>query len=226
VDDFIEFLGQQEGFEHAPSLLGAAVHEQMREVVEGVALAVDDADCPVQGKKPDAVWCGERFGVVIEAKARLTPRTDPECASPDSLLEAWRRAWEAVDQADSFLRDARTGGWLLQRTGKAPCVWVLVLLLAEDDVAERTAFRHVTSRWNLLSRTSLSGVALFSFGAIEGALRTQGADSLGRDIERTWLESGVDGLNQPGEEPTYPGLERPPYLERAFQRLLRASREP
>jgi hypothetical protein len=225
VDDFIEFLAQQDGFEHAPSLLGQALHEHLRDVVGGHALLIDDSDCPVKGKKPDAVWCGDRFGVVIEAKGRLTPRTDPECTSPGSLLEAWRRAWEAVEQADSFLGDSRTGPWLLKQTGRAPpSVWVLVVLVGENDVAERTSFRHATARWNLLSGTALSGVGVSSFGGMESALRTQSPDAFGRSLELAWRESGVDGLGQPPEEATFPPVARPSYLEKALERLVRVSK--
>ncbi len=224
LDDFVEALAEQPGFEHASSLLGQAVHAHLSEVIDGYAISIDDTDCPVQGQKPDAVWCGERFGVVVEAKARLTPRTDPECVSPDSLLVAWSRAWEAVEQADAFLRDPRTGPWLLQKMRSVPDVWVLILLVDESGVAERTAFRHVTSRWQLLSRTKLAGVGLYSFGALEAVLRTQSPDSVGRMVERAWMEAGVDALEQPPEEPRLPAAStRPAYLERAFNRLLAAS---
>jgi len=39
-----------------------AVHEHVSDLVAGYAMPVDDSDCPISGKKPDAVWCGQRFG--------------------------------------------------------------------------------------------------------------------------------------------------------------------
>jgi hypothetical protein len=220
VDDFIEFLTQEPRLEPS-SLLGAGLHRHLGEVLNGLALVIDDEDCPVPGKKPDALWCGERFGVVIEAKVRLTPRTDPECVSPDSLLEAWRRAWEAVEQADGFLNDPAARAWVTSKTGRSPSEWALAILVDERGIAERSQFRHATSRWRLLSGTKLAGLALLSFEGLEAAVRTQTPDSLGAQIARDWKDSGADALAQPPEEPSLPRVADLPYLQRASRLLVR-----
>ena len=179
---------------------------------------IDEADCPIEGKKPDAVWCGDRFGVIIEAKSRLTPRNDADCVSPDSLLESWRKAWEAVEQADEFIRDPRTAEWLRTKTSRAPSVWVLAILTDEAGVAERIAFRHVTARWNLLAGTRLAGLGLISFRGLEGALEAMSADEFGRSIEEGWIASANSGIEEPPEEPDARGS-RPKHLERALKQL-------
>ncbi len=220
IDDFVHFLPQEGGLE-PPSLLGQALHRHLAEVLDGFALVIDDDDCPMKGKKPDAVWCGDRFGVVIEAKARLTPRTDPDCVAPDSLLVAWRRAWEAVEQADGFLRDPAAKNWIQKRTGRSPCVWVLAILVDERGVAERTQFRHATARWQLLSGTRLAGLALMTLECLEAAVRKQTPDTTARQIERAWTESGLNALNQPPEEPDLPSIDQPAYLQRASTLVAR-----
>jgi hypothetical protein len=227
VDDFIDFLVDNGTFARrvgvpAPSLLGRAVHQMLGAALGPGVLVIDDSDCPIPGKKPDAIWCGDRYGVVIEAKSRVTPRTDPECVRPDSILEAWRRCWEAVEQASEFIRESGARRWVEEKTGRSPAVWVLAIAVDEELVAERTGFRHATSRWDRLAGTGLAALALVSLGCLEGSVRQLSPDSFGRFIERSWMESGNDGFQQPAEEPTLSLQDRPPHLNAAFQRLLSA----
>src|SRR5581483_434672 len=56
----------------ATSLLGAAIESHLADIFGGHALLIDST-CPVQGKKPDALWCGSRFGVVVEVKSEVDP---------------------------------------------------------------------------------------------------------------------------------------------------------
>jgi hypothetical protein len=217
LDEFVDFL-PREGSLEPPSLFGAALHRHLAEALDGAALLIGD-DCPVRGKKPDALWCGERFGVVVEAKARLTPRTDPDLREPDSLLRAWQLASEAVDQAAGFLGDPSARGWILCASGRSPSVWVLAILVDERGVAERTQFRYATSRWNLLSGTGLAGLALLTLENLEAAVRTQTADSFGRSVERAWTDAGLNLLQQPPEEPEVRPIEQPAYLQRAWNLL-------
>lgn len=227
VDDFIDFLIDDGRFVErvgvpAPSLLGHAVHRMLGATLGAGVLLIDDSDCPVPGKKPDAVWCGDRYGVVIEAKTRVTPRSDPECLRPDSLLEGWRRCWEAVEQASEFIRDEGARRWVQTKTGRSPSVWTVAIVVDEELVGERTSFRHATSRWARLDATRLAGVAVISIGCIEAVVRQLSPDTFGRFIERSWMESGNDGFQQPAEEPTLAMRQRPSHLDSAFQRLLRA----
>ncbi len=217
LDEFVEFL-PREGALEPPSLFGGALHQHLAEALGGRALVVDD-DCPVRGKKPDALWCGDQFGIVVEAKARLTPRSDPNCLAPDSLLRAWRLAFEAVDQAGAFLRDAAARRWVEKRVGHLPSRWVLAILVDERGVAERTQFRHATARWKLLAGTGLEGLALLTMECVEAAVRTRTADTFGGEIERAWNQSGADALRQPPEEPQMPSIDEPEYLMRASDLL-------
>jgi hypothetical protein len=219
LDDFVDFLPKEPPLEPT-SLFGGALHRHLAEVLGDRALIVGD-DCPVRGMKPDALWCGERLGVVVEGKARLTPRTDPNCLAPDSLLLAWQRAFEAVDQASAFLRDPVAREWVAARVGRLPSKWVLAILVDERGVAERTQFRHATARWGLLTGTDLEGVALLTVECLEAAVRTQTADALGEWIESAWRDSAADALDQPPEEPDLPPVEDVPYLKRANDLLVR-----
>ena len=112
---------------------------------------------------------------------------------------AWSRCWEAVEQASQFLGHAPTRVWLTQRTGRVPDVWVAVIVVDEVLVAERTGFRHVTSRWDLLAKTGLAGVAIITLGCLERVVRQMSADGFGRWVERAWLASGQNLLDQPEE---------------------------
>lgn len=226
VDDFIAFVDQQVESAGrlgvpAPALLGQAVHHVMRDALSGRMLVIDDAECPVVGKKPDAVWFGERFGILVEAKARVTPRSDPELDDPDSLLETWRRCWEAVEQASAFVNNAKAREWLQSVTTRRPAMWVLAIVVDEVRVAERSAFRHATSHWGLLPK-ALEGVALVTFDFLDAAVATQTPDAVGEAIRGHWRDSGRDALQQPPEEPPAASGPRPAYLERAYQRLLKA----
>jgi hypothetical protein len=227
VDDFIDSCEADAGFTArvgvpAASLLGRATDRHIAAAVRPDVLVIDDSDCPVKGKKPDAVWSGEHFGVVFEAKARVTPRGDPECSTPDSLLVTWSRCWEAVGQASEFLASSSAKPWLAKRTGREPDIWVLAIVVDEDLVGERTGFRHATARWDLLASTGLAGVAIVTVGCLERVVRQMSADEFGGWVECAWQASGQDLLDQPAEEPTLPSAGRPAYLEEAFKRLLSA----
>ncbi len=227
VDEFIDSCEADVGFTArvgvpAASLLGRATHRHLAAAVGPDVLVIDDSDCPVKGKKPDAVWSGEHLGVVFEAKARVTPRGDPECTTPDSLLVTWSRCWEAVDQASQFLASPSAKPWLAKRTGHAPDIWVLAIVVDEDLVGKRTSFRHATARWDLLANTGLAGVAIVTVGCVERIVRQMSADEFGGWVECAWRASGQDLLDQPAEEPNLLPAGRPTYLEEAFQRLLSA----
>jgi hypothetical protein len=223
LDGFVEFL-PREGTLEPPSLFGAALHQHLAEALGGRAVVLDD-DCPVRGKKPDALWCGDQFGIVVEAKARLTPRSDPNCLAPDSLLWAWKLAFEAVDQAGAFVRNPAARGWAETKMGRLPSRWVLVILVDERAVAERTQFRHATARWGLLSGTGLEGLALLTMECVERAVRTRRPDAFGEEIAGAWRRSGADALEQPPEEPDLerdlPGVGELEHLKRAAELLSR-----
>ena len=96
-----------------------------------------------------------------------------------------------------------------------------MIVVDERGVAERTQFRHATSRWKMLSRTALSGVAILPLECVEAAVRTQTPDRIARWIERAWMESGRDAIEQLPEEPDLPAIEQPAYLRRAVALLGR-----
>jgi len=122
-----------------------------------------------------------------------------------------------------FLRNPAARAWIKTKTGRAPDVWVLAIVVDEDFAAERTNFRHATARWGLLADTGLSGVAVVTIGSIEKVVEQMTADGFGHAIERAWAEAGSDLLSQPPEEPTPATTPRPQHLEYALQRLIAGS---
>jgi hypothetical protein len=142
------------------------------------------------GKRPDFLWAGDTYAVAIEAKVRVTPGSDLGLSSIRSIIEAWHRLCEAIDQASAYCAELRAQGSALER-------WILVVVVQEALTAELTSFRHAASRWHLLRGTGLTGLAVLTPRELEHFVLEQSADHAGRFLERRYIDAAMDGLDQP-----------------------------
>lgn len=162
-------------------------------------------------RTPDFAWEGDAYTVLIEAKVRVSPASDPHQESATSLLETWKRLCGAVEQAHEYVPTIPASA----RRER----YVLVIVVHEPNAAGYSGFRHAAARFGLLDCTDLVGVAVWSPAELEQVVLTRSADEAGREIERRFLEAAHDALAQPPDAPT--GAEVvTPWVEAAWGALL------
>lgn len=203
--ELIRALAQNRAFDRkaqfdAYSIQGEAFHRYLEKALTGIPrlIAVDPNAGP--GRKPDFLWVGDVFGIVIEAKVRVMPRQDPHHESITSAIETWHRAAESIQQGSEFLASPSAASFLAGAGLRDPGTWALVTVVHEPGTATLTAFRHVAARWKLLERSKLSGLGMMSTRELEQAVYQSDPDSVGRLITLYWIIAGDDALNQPPTE--------------------------
>jgi hypothetical protein len=186
--DFVSFLDEHRGKAlsglDAYSLRGKAFERYLKGVLPKSASFIEVDSLPdVVGERPDYVWLGSTWGVVIEAKFSLRPNSDRSLSGSTAAFESWRRSSEAIDQAAAFLRNNRSS---LEKASRLPEKWVLAIVTSEHANEESTGFTTVATSADLLSGTGLRGLSLLGAGDLEAWITFGNADELGAEIERVW----------------------------------------
>lgn len=168
---------------NAFSLRGTAFANYLRKALplSTTFLDVDRLD-GLSGKRPDFVWLGNDWGVLIEAKFSFRPNTDRYVSVATSVLETWNRAADAVTQGAAFLTRYRA---TIEGAG-SPKRWVLVLVTSEHANEAATGFANLASRVNFLQGTELEGLSVLDAGDLESWTHFAAADELGSEIARVW----------------------------------------
>jgi hypothetical protein len=213
---FIDFLEDNALVEDAYGLRGQAFAQYLRSVAMNVPGVIDvDAVAGVTGRRPDFVWLGTEFGIVIEIKFGLSPNTERYQLSPRGLLEAWSRACGALEQANDFLRSHRSR---LPNTEALPSRWLALVVTYEELPRETTWFHLAAKRWSLLEQTGVEALHLAGIQEFEQALVNGTADEYGRAIAEHWAALNPDTLSQPTMRT--PSGPPPAVIRGAWDRLL------
>lgn len=198
LDEFVAFAASHASTRNIGgdpwSLRGEAFHAHLDAALAGRS-GVISIDRFYEGKTnppshPDLLWLGERFGILIEAKIRLTPNSDSWAKEPTSLFDAWRRGAEALDQCVSYLQRGADGhaGDVHQRQ------WLAVIVTLQTAAAETTSFRSLVKRWNLLAASGLSGFAVVSAAELEHFVLEGDADRYAESLLELWDALEPDSL--------------------------------
>jgi hypothetical protein len=188
--EFVSFLHEHQsaalGGVDAYSLRGKAFERYLRSALPTDQTVVDvDRLKNVSGERPDFVWLGQDWGILIEAKFSLRPNTDRGVSVATSVLEMWRRAAEGANQAAVFLTNHRSRF----ESEAHPRRWAVVLVTSEHTNEEATGFANVSARADLLRGTPLEGLCLLDIGDLESWMHFSTADSLGAEISTAWISA-------------------------------------
>lgn len=213
---FPEFLQSNSFAEDPYGLRGRAFEQYIRKAIQPAHAFIDVDEIPkLTGRKPDLVWLGKDFGIVIEIKFGLSPNTERYHLSSRALLESWVRAAGAVEQAEEFLRAhiAR-----IVTPDQCPTRWIVLIVTYENLVRETTWFHLAAKRWRFLAQTRFESVHMLSSEEFEQFAIHASADECGRVLANYWEAIDPDSLSQPTlESPQGP----PPLLiQEAWDRLL------
>ena len=199
LDDFAAALQADDEYSrNAWSDLGTAFHGHLTDVLTAnpAVRSVDKLTSSPQGPIPDFVWVGDDYGLLIEAKVNLTPRSDPFRRDPMTLVEGWRRAGEAIDQAAHYLARDLDG---VLANKRRPTRWVLLIVTHQPLGADVTVFRTAAKRWGWLSGTGLDALAIVSPAEIEHFGLFGDPDHYGAQILAAWCATDPRSLQQPRE---------------------------
>lgn len=188
--EFVSFLHERQavalGGADAYSIRGEAFARYLRTAIpKGKGVVDVDELNDLSGERPDLVWVGQAWGILIEAKFSLRPNTDRSVSVATSVLETWRRAAEGANQAAVFLTNHRTR---FEGEGH-PRRWAVVLVTSEHTNEEATGFANVAARADLLRGTPLEGLCLLDIGDFESWMHFSTADLLGTEIARAWVSA-------------------------------------
>jgi hypothetical protein len=160
-------------------------------------------------KSVDFDWPGARWRILFEAKNRVRPR--PEIITGPSLIAAWQRAEEAIDQAVEYLADHPSS-----HGAKA----LLVVVTAESFVEDSLYFLAAAKRWNWLAGTGLAGLALMGPAEFEHCTQHMTADAVGDEWSEVWSQLDPSSLDQDFRPPQMysriSATPRPEHLRRAW----------
>ncbi len=213
--DFVDFLEDNSLVSDAYGLRGRAFELHLRKHAEAVDNLVDvDTLEALSGRRPDFVWLGTEFGVVVEVKFGLSPNHERYHLSPPALLEAWKRAAGAVEQADEFIENHRDD----IPCDRLPARWVTIVVTYEDLAREATWFDVAAKRWGLLNGTAFEAMHIENATSFERFTLHSTADDYARAVIKRWSEIDPNSLSQPVLQPPS-GPPHPMYVE-AWKRLL------
>ncbi len=167
-------------------------------------------------KSPDFVWEGKSSVVVFEMKNVLKPRSDQGIFFSRSLVEAWRRASEAIEQGTAQYERNREA-WKSKKC-------VLVLVTAESFTEETVFFLSAAKRWLWLKGSGFVALLHLSSAEFEYYANFADADTLATAAEKIWesLEpNGTQQILRPDDLAASLGrAARLPHLEDAWKRLF------
>lgn len=199
------------------SLRGAAYGGYLRGVL-GPAGAVDaDTLEGVAGKRPDFVWAGEQYGLLIEAKFSLLPGDDRALANFSAAVTTWERAYDALEQATEFATRNRAQ---LARRWPGVEAWLPVVVVHDALPDETTRFKVMAKRAGL-KNAQFPALALLSTSELEKWVARSTPDALSAEAIRVWSQIDPNAvsdevlLREPGK-----GDDLAPHLRSAFTRIL------
>lgn len=197
--EFFEHLADNEmqvlNGKPAYSLRGEAFEEYLRQALVHTSLF----DCAklqgLVGLRPDFIWVGQEYGIMIEAKFTLRPNTDVKLMSASSTVVSWDRTCEAIQQADGFLRqlpNAKGLGFDAAKKRK----WILLVCTYDSLAHEATAFMAPAKLWQFLGETTVSAVGLVSPAELEFHVRRSNPDAVAAKVSKVWDALNPTATNQ------------------------------
>jgi hypothetical protein len=228
--DFVAFLDEHSNDalagRNAFSLRGQAFAQYLRKhLPKTPALHDIDEMEGITGQRPDFIWVGNDWGVIIEAKFSLRPNTDRALSAVSSAVESWRRAAEAVEQAAAFIN---ANASRLATLKIHPRCWVLAVVTNEHANEEALGFRSIAREADLLRNTGLEGLCLVGVSNLEDWMAHSSPDLFGAPAARIWASTGddpmaIEGVEREGRK----DAPEPAHIQTARQELFGpASRTP
>lgn len=221
LDEFFAFARAHEQDyrlgEDAYSARGGAFHSYLSETLCRNGIVDVDRHAEVTGSKPDFLWVGERYGVIIEAKIRLGPNSDPWGRSAMSMWESWQTGARALGQAASFLGRRCDG---LVDVDIDDREWLLLIVTMQPLAAEATSFRTVAKHWGLLRDTGFRALAVVSPGEVEHHVLISAPDDYAAMLCRAWDEVDPHSPSRPAEGFLPPMPAVPPLVKEGWARLF------
>ncbi|WP_148273329.1 hypothetical protein [Stigmatella aurantiaca] len=228
LHEFVSFLQAHRatalGGQDAYALRGEAFGNYLRDLLRARP-GVHDCDAPEMGgltsRKPDFLWVGEEYGVMVEAKVFLRPNEDRLLVDATSAVETWRRAAETISQAVGLLRNSRA---VLERHIRLPEKWVLIVVSNEDLIESTTGFKGVARAGNLLDGTGLDALALLSSSEFEDWVVHGSPDELARQAVQAWsnLKPGDLGYDSRVSRQSSQRESELPHIAEAWSSLIPA----
>lgn len=161
-------------------------------------------------KRPDFEWRGTRYGILIEAKAKIVP--DAFDGSARCFVDALERLHGAVEQARDYVSDL---------DGRDSLRWVSVVVVHDPLTGERSAFRLAALRWGFLDGGPLCAAAVLETSDLEHLVLSQSADEVGEMLERLWLQArAAPPMSQPPSLDPYVESQALPVIEAGYDELF------
>ena len=172
------------------------------------------------GRRPDFLWMGERFGVVIEAKLTLSPHEDMEHRVNTSVLKAWALGCEAIEQGCAFIRSGHPA------VGETACrTWIMVIVTMEAGAADVTHFAAAAKRWAMLDDSPFVALHVADVAELEHFALTGSPDAYAEMLIERWGSLSLDFRD--GLVPVrYQETMVMPSLAEAWDRLYSATSNP
>lgn len=164
--------------QRAFDLRGVALEEYIDEVSVGTSLQKVDPLLPAdyKGKKPDFLWIGDEWTILIEVKSNIKMNSDQTFFNSASLIDTWKNLTEPIDQAKGAIDVG------LVKTKKC-----CLIVVTNDNISEpSTNFKRVAKHWDFLNGTKIDCLAILSLSQIETAIHCHTPDKVGKNIQSTW----------------------------------------
>jgi hypothetical protein len=172
------------------SIRGDAFQQYLRDGFGALESVLDvDSLRGIKERRPDFVWLGERFGIVVEAKMTLSPYEDMAHLLNTSVLKAWALGCEALEQGCAFLRSGHSA---VTKIGAR--TWAMVVVTMEPGAADTTCFTAAAKRWSMLDDTPFEALHVADVAELEHFALTGSADQYGEMLVQRWTTLSTDFL--------------------------------
>jgi len=137
-------------------------------------------------KKPDFIWYGKKFCIFIECKFGTKSNNDTKLLHVTSILEAWRRSSEGIDQVQGFLKYEKSpllDNRLIFSKDRIP-----IMIICTNDllIEESSGFLVAAKKWDFLDKTDIKAIGTLSASEIEYVTTSKDPDEVGENILNIW----------------------------------------
>ncbi len=222
ADGLQDVTGRNLNANDITSLRGEAYASYQRQVAGRHGVIDADTLQGVKGKRPDLIWVGEKYGILVEAKFTLLPNDDRALTNVSAAVATWERAFDALEQVTEFVEK---NGALLRARWPAVTNWMPILVVHDPFPDETTRFKVVAKRAGLKSEL-FGGLAVLSTSEFERWIAHARAEDLGAEVKKTWDAIDPNAVSDQLllEPPAAKGDTVGEHIRAAFARVLPGAR--